>query len=125
MVVSDRTRCQLNTFIPSFLYYFDNIKIGLTLASQWDNHVHCHNLSNETSETVLVPSTILISVHVFINLSLPFNKVLLLFNFKYESPKRCIVHGAKQQTGHVENCRIKWDLETSQLVIEYRCPVFD
>ena len=50
MVVSDRTRCELNTFIPSFLYYFDNIKIGLTLASQWDNHVHCHNLSNETSE---------------------------------------------------------------------------
>ena len=75
MVVSDRTRCQLNTFIPSFLYYFDNIKIGLTLASQWDNHVHCHNLSNETSETVLVPSKILISVHVFINLSLPFNKI--------------------------------------------------
>ena len=74
MVVCDRTKCELNTFIPSFLFYFDNISIALTLASQWDNHVHCHNLSNETSQTVLVGSTILISAHLFINFSLPFNK---------------------------------------------------
>ena len=73
MGVFDRTKLELNHFNPSFLICFDDFSVFLTLASRCESQVHSYK--NETSKTILFQSTICISVHLFINLSLPFNKI--------------------------------------------------